>query len=248
SQRLANHGFVDARGHVLEVISLHHGGNPASDLDVFDGSPQLGFGFSQGLAILFGYHPRQFQEVVFKHVLEFEQRLNSFFRRWASPSRIGCRRRFDRTRHLSGIGKRNSRQDFPGRGILQLLPFLALRVAPLSINIMRKVGNWGSSNGRHGSHLTSYSIGLLAVLVQPFSRSPAAAFSSTSRVSSTHFAQVVNRIEEESAFGLARVCRIAGLGDPPLAASLNIPVGLQALGWRKCRTQYATGFTSRWCS
>ncbi len=51
AQRLPDHHFVDAAGHVFQVVALHHHGNAAGDFDVFDGAAQLGFGFGKSLAV-----------------------------------------------------------------------------------------------------------------------------------------------------------------------------------------------------
>ena len=51
AQRLPDHHFVDAAGHVFEVVALHHHGNAAGNFDVFDGAAQLGFGFGKRLAV-----------------------------------------------------------------------------------------------------------------------------------------------------------------------------------------------------
>ena len=51
SERLADLHFVHARSYVLEVVTLHHHGDAASNFDVFDGAAEFGASLGEGLAI-----------------------------------------------------------------------------------------------------------------------------------------------------------------------------------------------------
>ena len=68
AQRLADHHFVDAAGHVFEVVALHHHRNAAGDFDVFDGAAQLGLGFGERLAIFRGDDAGKFVDLLFENV------------------------------------------------------------------------------------------------------------------------------------------------------------------------------------
>ncbi len=69
---LADHHFVDAAGHVFEVVALHHHGNAAGDFDVLDGAAPLGFGLGEGLAVFLSDDAAQFVDVIFQKLLQFE--------------------------------------------------------------------------------------------------------------------------------------------------------------------------------
>ena len=72
AERLPDHHFVDAAGHVFQVVALHHGGNPASDFHIFDGAAQLGLGLGKRLAILGGEDTGQVLDLRFENVLQLE--------------------------------------------------------------------------------------------------------------------------------------------------------------------------------
>ena len=66
AEGLANHHFVDAAGHVFEVVALHHHGNATGDFDIFDGAAHFGFGFGEGLAVFLGDDAGDVVEVIFE--------------------------------------------------------------------------------------------------------------------------------------------------------------------------------------
>src|SRR5271154_3578283 len=77
AERLANLHFVDAWSDVFQVVALHHHGNAAGDLDIFDASAQFCFRFAKGLAVFKSDQAREFVEMLFKQILQLEEILHA---------------------------------------------------------------------------------------------------------------------------------------------------------------------------
>jgi hypothetical protein len=74
---LADHRFVDATRHILKVVTLHHHGNAASNLDILDSAAHLCLRLCERLPIFLGDNARNVIEVIFEQHLQLEERLNS---------------------------------------------------------------------------------------------------------------------------------------------------------------------------
>src|SRR6202030_421850 len=72
AEGLADHHLVDAAGDVFEVVALHHHGNAAGDLNVFNGTAHFGFGFGKRLAVFLGDDASDVVEVIFEENFELE--------------------------------------------------------------------------------------------------------------------------------------------------------------------------------
>ncbi len=72
SERLADHHFVDAAGHVFEVVALHHHRDSAGDFDIFNRAAEFSFGLGKSLAIFCGDDAAQFVDVIFEKLLQLE--------------------------------------------------------------------------------------------------------------------------------------------------------------------------------
>src|ERR1700679_3243502 len=66
SQGLTDHGFVDPRCDVFEVVTLHQHRNPACNFNVLDSAAQFSPRFGKRLAILRGAHARELFEMLLK--------------------------------------------------------------------------------------------------------------------------------------------------------------------------------------
>ncbi len=72
AQRLANHDFVDAAGHILQVVALHQRRDSAGYLDIFNAALQLSPGLGQSLAVFPGDHARNIIGVLDQKIPEPE--------------------------------------------------------------------------------------------------------------------------------------------------------------------------------
>src|SRR3984957_3297125 len=85
AEGLGDHHFADAAGHVFKVVALHHHGDAAGDLHVFNRPAHFGFGLGECLAVFLSDDAGDVVEVIFEQHLQLEQRLDAVFGRSASP-------------------------------------------------------------------------------------------------------------------------------------------------------------------
>ena len=152
AQRLPDHHFVDAAGHVFQVVALHHGRNAAGNFDVFDSAAQFGLGLGKRLAILGGEDAGKILDLLFENVLQLEQRLNTIFSRSAPPFRKGGGRSLNRGRDFGGAGKRSLSDDLASGRVGDIEPFGGFGIDPLPVNVVR---NFGQSRGSNSHKILS---------------------------------------------------------------------------------------------
>src|SRR5579864_1851434 len=130
SERLPDHGFVDAARDIFKVVPLHHHGNAAGDFDVFNSAAKLGFGFSKGFAVFLRDDSRQLVNVILEKHFQLEEGLNAVLRGSASPGGISRGSGFNRFADFGGIRKRNAGEDFASGWIGYILPLGSTGVVP----------------------------------------------------------------------------------------------------------------------
>src|ERR1700688_2967226 len=121
---LANHHLVDAAGDVFKVVSLHHHGDTAGDLHVFNRPAHFGFGFGESLAVFLRDDAGDVVEVIFEQHLQLKERLDAVFGRSAAPFGEGGSCGFDSLVDFGGFGKRDLGKDFTGGGVDDIAPLL----------------------------------------------------------------------------------------------------------------------------
>src|ERR1700719_4221217 len=153
AEGLANHHLVDAACDVFEVVALHHHGNAAGDLHVFNCPAHLSFGFSEGLAVFLRDDAGDVVDVIFEQHLQLEERLDAVFGGRAAPLGKSGGGGFDGLADFSGIGKLDLGQRFSRGGIDYIAPFYRGRFGPLAIDVVREFD--GEGGGYSGHWFTS---------------------------------------------------------------------------------------------